>query len=50
MPQMQLPLIPDGYSATGKLLPYADENDCYRHKQESMLKMIIKLKAEHNEL
>lgn len=38
------------YSATGKLVPYADENDCYRHKQECMLKMIIKLKAQHCEL
>jgi radical SAM protein with 4Fe4S-binding SPASM domain len=38
------------YSATGKLAPYADENDCYRYKQECMQKMHIKIKAKHHEL
>ncbi|NOQ21814.1 MAG: radical SAM protein [Candidatus Aegiribacteria sp.] len=38
------------YSATGKLLPFVDENDCYRFKQMSMLKMHIKLKHAKDEI
>ncbi|NOQ22003.1 MAG: SPASM domain-containing protein [Candidatus Aegiribacteria sp.] len=38
------------FSATGELSPFADENDCYRFKQMSMLKMHIKLKHARNEI